>query len=807
MADFAIISYVDVVKWVAISPTIFGVLIIFSFYSLAKKFMRFHYAALAAFVYYSQSLILSTYSATNGAAIANSLNYPYISGLASQVLLPIFLLSLFQLYEDPTRKNMMLSGLILSAVLLIFHFLIIIAFGTMLIFLAISLLFQGAQKVFRLELTVTGIAFVFSSPYILHILSSGLPTNTGAFSTYASLSIYQYINNVLHLPLFLLLLFDLILIVFSNQVRAKISEIPSNRLLILLSLIIFLIIGTEAWRFGIVLINDRFAYYLIGPTSIIAVMVLSVFDQVSISTITAKSRKHILTIISTLLILASLVNFPLVPGLMATTPNVPLDLQEAALWLRKNANKCTLFSDPVSGFIVSGLSNLYIIAYLPTISDYYVSDLDIRLQDQERIFNSRPSEFIALTQKYNITYFLVKMGDISTDSIFLTPYVALMFPMVSYAKGGSAQYDFDGDGLPETFDKIFGNTAWTYLLKTNGSNVLNLRYLFNSKTRGPVYFYVNDHLLATLYSSDTNMSWTKKQIIIPNEILLPNNTVRIENRDPNEWYLDYLGFGPIPSNITKYEHYLFRIYQIKNTSILRVGGAQNYNNNTMICDMLNWNGDSKSYYLYSESSNNMSLVLHDFFHEKGTIGPIEIFINGARIGYLAATNQGDRERWLTHRIFVLQEVLRQGWNNITLINNDRMNNWYLNYLEISYNLTSFYYPPLLSFINMTDMFNVLSWNGTGNNEKTYYLYSFEGNETKLILQDLFHEHGTIGPIEISINDKFIGNLTCYDQNNRGKWLSSLFPIPSGTLRIGWNEIHIKNLDMANNWYTKFIKID
>jgi hypothetical protein len=712
-ALLAVVSLVGgIEKWQMLQlfsflPMIFAAPIILAYYSLASRYVKPKYAILATFLYYFSSLMHPTITATNGALLANSLAYPYIAALVSFVLLPLFITSLVRYQEQRSKGNMIISSTVLAAITLSYHIMAVVAFGLLLTYIVVSFIGGGDRKFVKSLIAVMAISLVISSPYLLHILSAGLPRETGAITTYAVLSIEDYIN-ILHPMLFGALIFCLLLFLVSGKARKTLKAIPLHRLTMLASWVIFLIVAAESYRFGIILVNDRFAWYIIAPTSIIAVIGLSALEE-HVEIINHVNRRKVLSFIQSFLVLGAIFSIVLLPEIQELFPfpvsngsksflNQELD---GIQWLREHALNAVIVTSPNTGFLISSLADVYAIAIPQVMADYYIGNLEQRINDLKAIFGTGLNSSLQILDNYHVEYIYIGkeagtwLGSYSLNPYQLldTPYFKPLFQLKSFIKETADAYDFDGDGVPETFQTFLWNgtnknSKLYSLTDPNSSTTLTLRCLFHKKgTYGPINIFVNGVNVTQIVASEQERGqWLIYKIEVPKEILREENKVYVENLDPlNTFYLDYIGFGAIPpTDMTQYNVGTV-IYRVQYLSTLNVGSEALDLDNDGTLDIFDSlaSNSSREYYLYSAFGNETVLTIKDIFRETGTRGPMQAYINDINVGNLTLGEETQRMKWLTHEIRIPENVVKRGWNTIKLINLDESNKWYLSYIQIS----------------------------------------------------------------------------------------------------------------------------
>lgn len=684
----------------SILPTIFAIPIILAFYSLALKYLESKYALLATFLYYFSSLIHPTLIATNGASLENSLAYPYAAALVSYVLLPLFIKSLIEYNEERSIYRLLLCSIILATITLSYHIMAVVAYGLLLTYLGISFIKHNDKKFRQSLLLIAILSIIISSPYILHIISAGLPKESSAIKTYATISIQNYIE-LLHPPLFGMLIFSLLLFLTSKKARDILLTKPSTRLMILASWVIFLIIMSQAYLFGIFLVNDRFAWYLIAPASIIAVLCLPALEELC-ENLGIVGKKKILSMFQCFLIVGTIFSAGLAPELrqLCGTKNSLLREEfDGVLWLRENAVGSVIATSPNTGFLISSLADVYVIAIPPVIADYYIKNLEQRINNLKAIFESPLNESLQIIANYNIKYiYLGPEAEAWLRSYGLNPYQLLKepyfkptFPSEPFIDEKSEEDDFNGDGVPETFQAFLWNgtgknSKLYFLANPNSLTNLTLHGLFHKKgTYGPIKIYVNGVLIKEIVANKEQQGkWLTYQIEVPKEVLKEINKVFVENTDPyNNFYLDYIGFG---STDIMQPNLGILIFEVQYSSSLNIGSEIfdiDNDENLDIFDNFTKNGGCKEYFLYSYFGNETKLTINNLFLETSTTNQVQVYINNMLVSNLTLTEEALKMKWLTQTVTIPEGVLKKGWNTIKFVNVDKNNNWYLNFIQLS----------------------------------------------------------------------------------------------------------------------------
>ncbi|MBX5329170.1 MAG: hypothetical protein QHH18_04520 [Candidatus Bathyarchaeota archaeon] len=680
-------------------PTIFAIPIVLAFYSLALEYVEPKYASLASFLYYFSSLLHSTILATNGAELMNSFAYPYVAALVSFVLFPLFIRSIIDYSEHQSICNLSVSSVLLATITLSYHFMAVVSYGVLLTYLGVSFVKRSGVRLRRPILLVMLFGILISSPYVLHIIFAGLPVETGAIKTYATLSIQDYIN-LLHLPLFGALMFSLLLLVASHKVRSDVSTIPTGRFMILASWMIFLIVMSNAYLFGIFLINDRFAWYLIAPASIIAVLCLPSLEK-HIGNLDRISRRKILYVVQCFLIIGTIFSVGLLPEVRIQDDSRSFLIQEldGILWLRENAEGFVIATSPKVGFLLSSLTNVRVVAIQTMIADYYIKNLEQRINDLKAIFSSPFNTSLQIVEDYDIKFiYMSTEAEAWFRSYNLNPYQLLskhyfepVFPLKPFIKEVADTCDFDGDGVPETFQVFLWNgtdrnSKLYFLTNPNSATNLTLRGLFHKKgTYGPIRIYVNGVLIKEIVANKEQQGkWLTYQIEVPKEVLKEINKVFVENMDPyNNFYLDYIGFG---STDAMQPNRGILIFEVQYSSSLNIGSEiLDIDNDEKldIFDNFTKNGGYKEYFLYSSFGNETKLTINNLFLETSTTNQVQVYVNNILVGNLSLVEETLKMKWLTQNVTIPEGVLKKGWNTIKFVNVDKNNNWYLNFIQLS----------------------------------------------------------------------------------------------------------------------------
>lgn len=542
VANLSILSGISVIPIVSVTPLIFGIPIVFAFNSFASRYLRRPYAFLAAWFFYGASLIPVQETAVNGAVISNSLAYPYTSVLLGMFLFYTFLLLLTS--ERPSMIQNVLAGTVLGELTLTFH---LLSFAAILVTVAYTTALRSLSAI-RNTAAMFASGAALSSFYWVHILTSGLPSQNAAFGTYVQLTAGQYFET-LGAPIASLLVLGMVILVLRRQ-RPSLKQIDGEFLL-LLTVSLLLVVASQAWRIGLVLVNDLFLFFDIGPWAILATVVLAFL----VREIERKNQKILGTAIIAILVIAGPIMALNAVGPTLSGPNADLETPYLGVvdWMNAHGSGAVFASDLGSQFFIASEANVLPIAIPPVITDYYVSDLSARLQGLNAIFgNSIQNSIVALSQ-YNVSY-IVSTNSQPYNSITGSAYVTPVYPVQPCFTGTGTSYDFVGDGLAQIFDLYNSNTTNYYLLSNPGrlSN-FTMTYLFNPKTGGPVGIYVNGTLVQTLTGINRG-TWISSTIQVPSPLVSEVEEIKIVNLDPaNQWYLQTINMGsnatcPTPSN-------------------------------------------------------------------------------------------------------------------------------------------------------------------------------------------------------------------------------------------------------------------
>lgn len=737
VADLSLLSGASIVSIIVLSPLLFGILIILMFFAFASRYLTRKYAVIASLLFYAAASVPAPETAVNGATIANSLLFPYVAVLLG---IAIFYCSLLVLSLDLESYILdLLLGLTLGTLLLAFDLLALTFVAIVIGYVVLN----HSLRQLRHRLFSFFVAAAWSSFYWVHILLAGLPTQTGAFSTYAEVNLLpsstgaSYIN-ILTVPIVSLLFVGLLLAVF-GKLRFTSNFLARKEIRLLLSIIIVLVFLSQAWRIGFVLDNDLFTYYMIGGAAILSTLVLVRIGNI----LQMANLEKVATIIIVLLMISG-------PGLAFFSVN-GFGISEASPyapvidWFNAHGDGAVVVS-PNSNvlFEISSMSDILPLSIPSIVSDYYVSDLSARQQAIQTIFGNSLQNSLQTIQEYNVTYLLTEYPQ-PINSIFNSPYFSPVFPVQSCYQGSSASYDFDGDGIAESFDKFVGQTYQVYLLNnTRSSNQLSLTYMFNPKTYGPVQIFVNGTLVQQLTGSERGV-WQSVHIDIPNSLIGSVEYVRILNNDPaNEWYLQDIGIGSSPGcSQASTEFRIFSVVPISSTSLGTQHTTSIDNTNASNYDTLVWNGENMiTTMLWANSTKSYNLTLNDMYDARGTIGPVLGYVNNRFVGYLYASNSAMQGVWINQNLTIPSSILNYGWNTFSFVNFDQANDWYLDHIGLNpVSNHSGYSSSQVLLQNQTSSLS-LAW--SGDNSQAY-----------LVANDFF-QTGIGGPVEAYVNGNYVG---------------------------------------------------
>ncbi len=532
VANLSILSGISVIPIVTVTPLLFGIPIVFVFYSFASRYLQRRYAFLATWFFYGASLIPVPESSVNGAVISNSIAYPYTSVQMGMYLFYTLLL-LLALARTSLIQNI-LTGIVLGELTLTFH---LLALAAGLVMVAYTVALRSRNAIMNTAVIfASGVAL--SSFYWVHILATGLPSQTSAFGTYVQLTAGQYLET-LGAPIASLLFVGVLILVMRRQrISLKLIE---EKYLLLLTLALSLVVASQAWRIGLVLVNDLFLFFDIGPFAVLGAIVLALI----VREIERKDQKILGTAIISLLVLVGPIMALNSVGPTLGGPNANIEVPNYGVidWMNVHASGAVFASDMGSQFLIASEANVIPIAIPPAIADYYVSDLGARLQGLKAIFGDSIQASAAALLQYNVSYIISTYSQPS-DSITGSPYVTPVYPVQPCFSGGGTRYDFEATGVPQIFDLYSGNTTNYYLLSNLGRELsLTITYLFNPRTSGLVEIYVNNTLVKTLTGISRGI-WITSTIQIPSSLVSQLELVKIVNMDPaNEWYLQTISMG------------------------------------------------------------------------------------------------------------------------------------------------------------------------------------------------------------------------------------------------------------------------
>ena len=526
VANLSILSGISVIPIVTVTPLLFGIPTVFVFYSFASRYLQRRYAFLATWFFYGASLIPVPESSVNGAVISNSIAYPYTS--VQMGLYLFYTLLLLLALERTSLIQNILTGIVLGELTLTFH---LLALAAGLVMVAYTVVLRSRRAIMNTAVIFASGA-ALSSLYWVHILASGLPSQTSAFGTYVQLTAGQYLET-LGAPTTSLLFVGALILALRRR-RISLKQIDEKYLL-LLTLALSLVVASQAWRIGLVLVNDLFLFFDIGPFAVLGAIVLAFI----VREIERRNQKILGTAIISLLVLAGPIMALNSVGPTLGGPNANIEVQNFGVidWMNAHASGAVFASDMGSQFFIASEANVIPIAIPPVIADYYVSDLSARLQALNTIFGDSIEASGAALLQYNVSY-IVSTYSQPYNSITGSTYVTPVYPVQPCFSGGGTQYDFEATGVPQIFDLYSGNTTNYYLLSNLGRvPSLTITYLFNPRTSGPVQIYVNNTLVQTLTGVSRGI-WITSTIQIPSSLVSQVEQVKIVNMDPaNEWYL------------------------------------------------------------------------------------------------------------------------------------------------------------------------------------------------------------------------------------------------------------------------------
>ena len=542
VANLSILSGIDVSPLVAVTPLLFGVMIVLVFYSFALRYLTKRFAFLATILFYGASVIPVSESAVNGARIANSIIFPYTSVLVGLYL--FYCIFLMMTFKGTAPLADVLVGVLLGELVVTFHFL---ALGIFLVLVCYAVATHSRLSLRNIGITMLS-AGVVSSFYWTHILASGVPTQTSAFGTYVQLSPAQYATT-LGLSISALLVIGLGLLILKRR-ASLLKDLVAERYPLLFVFILVFLVSTQVWRLGLVLVNDLFLYFAIGPIAIISARVLAAI----VGKLEFYNQKILGTVIVSMLVLTGpgLTYVSIGPTMTGPSQYLAYPFLGVTGWLNAHGSGRVFASELDSQYLIASEANVIPVAIPSVISDYYVSDLATRLNALQNILGYSIPLAVATSVEYNVTY-IVSARPQPYYSITGSNYVTPLFPSQTCFHGSDASFDFDGDGVPEVFDQYLANNTNYYIIRNPTLQPsITMSYLFNPKTSGPVMVYVNNTLVQTL-TGTIRGTWISDTIQLPKNLVGNIETVKVENRDlSNDWYLQTISilptqFCPIPA--------------------------------------------------------------------------------------------------------------------------------------------------------------------------------------------------------------------------------------------------------------------
>ncbi|RLI42164.1 hypothetical protein DRO69_10700 [Candidatus Bathyarchaeota archaeon] len=800
------------------------------------------------------SLLIYIFPAMADANSFNSIFYNYSSGMVGYVLFPLFLIQTLRnlrqtnYFSTDQHRTFIIGSMFLGGLILSYHILALTALGIVLVYLILTLTTKGKQKKILIMTLILGA--IIGSPYVAHVARLGFPTSTGAFEAFSPLRLEDYVKQVGYfVPLAFVVGSSSIFTEFLREGRR-----PSDEYIFLASWLIFLFFMSQGNHFGIRLVNDRFAWYLAMPMSLTAILGFhSLLKNFKFSVSVDEKTKQRIEAFFFLAIVAMAALFS-TGGSLTTVLDVTVKYKEelrsgGLFWLKENAGGTVVATSPVLGLILPAMSDVQVISVPVEMSDYYVRDLPQRIIDSNEIFSGTDLlAILNLLAKYNVQYLYIGKdvdADYTKNPYFLlgSKYAEPVFPLKRYVKETINWYDFDHDGVMETFRILqWRSQPRNYvvypLLNDNNYTTLYVRSLFHpAGTEGPVNIFVNGIFVDSLTASESERGfWRVDKIEVNPWIIKKVNKIRIENMDPaNNWYLDWMGFGPPPQNMKEFELGA-SIYKVNYATHLKLYSQLRYLNLATEPELFTTISPrlTEQYYLYWTPNPQQKLFIEEVLINSKVISGVSVFINGHKVGkiyynhttadpYRLSGNDLQMLSGLRHEFRINSTILQSGWNNITVVNEDALYEWHPSQIgfetetiEQSLITTPLYrsvaptsfltpssYAADLDEDGVSESFDVLHWNGSS---ARYFIYASTGNETNIVLRDLFHKHGTVGPVIVSINDKRINYIAVNDTALRGKWLFHTIEIPSGTLTLGWNTIVFRNDDLENNWYVNYIAL-
>lgn len=570
-AVVSLITGLDAISLYSVLPAIFLTPVFIAFYVLAKTYLEERFAYWATLLFIFASLWHGTIYATNGAPLGNSIAFPYASMLVAFTLLPLFLLSFLKVLERFSINYFVACSLMLGGIMFSYHIMAVVAIGVLLTYLLLTVVVNelkkrgGSKGIFKLVLGILICGAVVSSPYLFHLFVSGIPKETGALDTYAALSVSNYIE-LLKPPLFVLFPFSIVLI-------TRFSQEEFRKHILLISWAFFLLASAESYKIGIYLVNDRFAWYLISPASIIVAIGISKIFAFIEQNYTHKVSRHALQkIFKIILLFLTWSAFPL-QSVFPYKPGLPREVvPNAVKWLLENAGRNVVATSPSTGFVISSLSDISVIAIPKIMADYYIEDLSERIEDVRKIFGGlspqlNVSDSLASLGKYNVKYLYIDrvtedwLPNRHWTRLLGTTYFEQVYPKQQFFKETVRLQDIDGDGVLDSFREIapsglYDSYIYTLTMNDTTTDTLTLRAYSPPATSGSVSIFINGFLIANVTGSTiVEGRWRIYEFQVPKEVLKDTNKVFIQNGDLfNPFFIDYIGMGATPTNINVYSY-------------------------------------------------------------------------------------------------------------------------------------------------------------------------------------------------------------------------------------------------------------
>jgi hypothetical protein len=658
VADLSLLSGGGVIPIVSLTPILFGIPILFAFYAFSRRFLNSLYSILAALLFYGASIIPASETAVNGAPVANSIVYPYVAVLAGIFLLYVFLLSLS--FNRGVMQSV-ITGSILGVLVLTFH---LLALGALLVLVGFTIIANFRKQIWH-TILILFVAIAVGYPYLIHIVHSGLPSETTAFSTYVQLGIQDYIN-IFGLPITIMLVIGAFLLVFRKASLDR-SLTSSTSVLVLVAFIVTFLIATQAWQFGFILVNDLFAFHVIGGVAIVAAAV--------VAKISGWLLRHDGRIIATVIVAALILIGPISAinnaGILSGGER---GYGPVVGWMNANKVNSLVASDTFGEILIPSETSALPVAIPPTIADYYISGLDSRASDLSAVFGYCLACSLGVINGLNIPY-IVTTGPHSIGTIFGTDYIYPVFPQQSCFQGSGPSYDFIGDGIPQTFDQYPPLTTMSYIL-TNPklSPGITIDYLFNQNDSGPVQVYVNDTLVKILAHAEPKI-WINDEINLPSNVVSSVEDVRIVNLNAtNYFYLQYIGVGSI-QGCSDTSGGIFSVFEInRNSSSIGTFQSQIISGRSIYSVV---NATKGPLYAYvwcpsticsSNSNKNVTLEVSDYYQLGNASGPISVSVYSHPVGLLKFS-PSNTTNWENQTISIpISDLSPNVWDEIILTN-------------------------------------------------------------------------------------------------------------------------------------------